>query len=80
MTNEQTKEQFLIALNTNAYLGMCEAADMVNAIKALEKQIPRKPNVGKKAIPQVGVDHFPICSVCGCEINNDLISKHYCTN
>ena len=43
MTFEQTKEQFLIAYNSNAYLNMCESDDMHNAISALEKQIPKKP-------------------------------------
>ena len=63
MTNKQTKEQFLIALNTNADLGMCEAADMVNAIKALEKQIP------KKAEHEDGV--WSICPCCGGSVCND---------
>ena len=43
MTFEQTKEQFLLAYNSNAYLNMCESDDMHNAIVALEKQIPKKP-------------------------------------
>lgn len=42
MTNEQTRDQFLLALNYNAYLNMCETSDMMNAINALEKQIPKK--------------------------------------
>lgn len=40
MTYEQTKEQFLIALNSNAYINMCTTDDMSNAIKAINKQIP----------------------------------------
>lgn len=43
MTYEQTREQFLLAWNSNAYLNMCESEDMKNAIEALEKQIPMKP-------------------------------------
>lgn len=43
MTYEQTREQFLLAWNSNAYLNMCESDDMKNAIEALEKQIPKKP-------------------------------------
>lgn len=43
MTYEQTREQFLLAWNSNAYLNMCESDDMHNAIVALEKQIPKKP-------------------------------------
>ena len=40
MTNQQTREQFVLALNSNAYIGACEADDMINAINALDKQIP----------------------------------------
>ena len=40
---EQTREQFLFALNSNSYIGICTCEDMVNAVNALEKQIPRKP-------------------------------------
>ena len=42
MTYEQTREQFLLAWNSNAYLNMCESDDIHNAIVALEKQIPKK--------------------------------------
>ena len=42
MTYEQTREQFLLAWNSNAYLNMCESDDMHNAIVALEKKIPKK--------------------------------------
>ena len=42
MTYEQTREQFLLAWNSNAYLNMCESDDMHNAIVALEKQIQKK--------------------------------------
>lgn len=43
MTYKQTKKQFILALNSNAYLNMCECSDMKNAIKAIEKQIPKRP-------------------------------------
>lgn len=42
MTYEATKEQFLISLNSNAYINMCTSDDMKNAIEALEKQTPKK--------------------------------------
>ena len=42
MTYEQTRKQFLLAWNSNAYLNMCESDDMHNTIVALEKQIPKK--------------------------------------
>jgi len=40
MTNKQTREQFLLVWNSNAYLNMCTSDDMKNVIKALDKQIP----------------------------------------
>lgn len=61
MTYEQTREQFLLAWNSNAYLNMCESDDMHNAIVALEKQIPRKP-IGK-IDPMFG-DSCIVCSNC----------------
>lgn len=69
MTFEQTKEQFLLALNSNAYLNMCTTSDMKNAIEALDKQISKKPiysdyddNGFDKIIP-----YKAICPVCGHE-------------
>lgn len=61
MTYEQTREQFLLAWNSNAYLNMCESDDMHNAIVALEKQIPRKPI--DKIDPMFG-DIYIVCSNC----------------
>ena len=43
MTFEQTKNQFLLAYSSNAYLNICESDDMHNVIVALNKQIPQKP-------------------------------------
>lgn len=68
MTYEQTREQFLLAWNSNAYLNVCESDDMHNAIVALEKQIPRKPI--DKIDPMFG----DICIVCSnCE-NTDIVN------
>lgn len=61
MTYEQTREQFLLAWDSNAYLNMCESDDMHNAIVALEKQIPRKPI--DKIDPMFG-DICIVCSNC----------------
>ncbi len=62
MTFEQTREQFLIALNSNAYLNTCECSDMQNAISALEKQIPQKP---KKNTNKVEKSNFYyVCPCC----------------
>ena len=59
MTNEQqTREQFLLAWNSNAYLNMCTSDDMRNAIEALEKQIPKKPIGDLHSVPHY---RFPNC-------------------
>ena len=42
MTYEQTREAFVTALMTNAYINMCESSDIKNAISAIDKQIPKK--------------------------------------
>lgn len=67
MTYEQTREQFVLAWNSNAYLNMCESSDMENAINALEKQIPRRP------LPYKGFDGKCVC--CGV-IFLDRSTKH----
>ena len=74
MTNEQTREQFLLALNSNAYIGMCEVDDMQNAINALEKQIPKKvvyhDDSGNKTVSErcpicFEIAHSDYCEYCG---------------
>lgn len=74
MTYEQTKEQLLLALNSNAYIGMCECDDMKNAIKAIEKQIPMKPVFvgGRFVCPHCLVDYRSLhhyCELCGQKID-----------
>lgn len=65
MTYEQTKEQLLLAWNSNAYLNICESDDMRNVINALSKQIPMKP---KKLTYKLLLDAGWIyeCPSCGC--------------
>jgi hypothetical protein len=69
MTYEQTREQFLLAWNSNAYLNMCESDDMHNAIVALEKQIPRKRVEVRNEIVcptcKTLVGSSPYCRYCG---------------
>ena len=60
MTYEQTREQFLLAWNSNAYLNMCESDDMHNAIVALEKQIPKKVVFQSEF---KGLRYCPCCNV-----------------
>lgn len=73
MTNEQTLEQFLKVLNTNAYLGIFECSDMENAISALEKQIPKK---AKKSDREIRYCEVFECPSCGFEFSS-RVSK-YC--
>ena len=70
MTFEQTKEQFLLAYNSNAYLNMCESDDMHNVIVALEKQIPKKPDL----------DGGVYCPCCLYEFKANYDTTSYCPN
>ena len=70
MTFEQTKEQFLLAYNSNAYLNMCESDDMHNVIVALEKQIPKKPDL----------DGGVYCPCCLHEFKANYDTTSYCPN
>lgn len=69
MTFEQTKEQFLLAYNSNAYLNMCESDDMHNAIIALEKQIPKKP-INKTKCDNSTAKLFENCNIVVCPLCN----------
>lgn len=40
MTYEQTREQFLLIWNSNAYLNICTSDDIKNIITALDYRIP----------------------------------------
>ena len=68
MTFEQTRENLALVLAENAFINICECSDILNAIEALEKQIPKKP-----------VDvHYPwaICASCGGSICLKYIQEH----
>lgn len=77
MTNEQTLEQFLKVLNTNAYLGIFECSDMENAISALEKQIPKKPTEKAQEGFDFEVAHCLVCSYCNAPIVNVWSKAEY---
>ena len=69
MTYKQTREQFILALNSNAYLNMCTTDDMKNAINALEKQVPKKvvySDYGDNGFDEI-IPHKAECPVCGYE-------------
>ncbi|MBQ7873746.1 MAG: hypothetical protein IJ306_01095 [Oscillospiraceae bacterium] len=82
-TYESTKELFVLAWNSNAYLNMCESSDIKNAINALEKQIPKKLDYQADGYAD-GVLVYdealcPVCEHCFEESVNDWGSK-YCPN
>ena len=86
MTYEQTREQFLLAWNSNAYLNMCESDDMHNAIVALEKQIPKKPRYvdtrfrhhGRKISDGSSLDKCYECPNCNSHIFHVFDSEKCC--
>lgn len=83
MSNEQTREQFLLALNSNAYIGICTCDDMKNVIDALDKQIPKKPiysDYDDNGFDEI-IPYKAMCPVCGHEFEfgywNDY-DNHHC--
>ena len=86
MTYEQTREQFLLAWNSNAYLNMCKSDDMHNAIVALEKQIPKKPQYvdtrfrhhGRKISDGSSLDKCYKCPNCNSHIFRVFDSEKCC--
>lgn len=88
MNNSQTLEQFLRVWNENAYINMCTSSDMANVIKALEKQIPKKPtyvdtrfrNHGKSIADGVSLSKCYKCPNCNSHIFHVFDSEIYCTH
>jgi hypothetical protein len=80
MTMEQTLEQFLIALNSNAYLSMCETSDMHNVIEVLKKQIPKKPDYEGDGYDENGSLIYDtwICPCCEEHYEVDYDNYEYC--
>ena len=62
MTYEQTREQFLLAWNSNGYLNMCTSDDMHNVVVALDKQIPHK--VVCEGDDESDYVYCPYCRTC----------------
>lgn len=84
MTNEKVKNNFVQNLAENAYINMCSAEEMNIAIKALEKQIPKK-------LKTIEVGHFGLVLLCpSCENEIAMIwesvlqkgkyKQNYCDN
>lgn len=78
MTLEQTRMQFVLALNSNAYLNMCESSDMINALHAIDKQIPRKVkylNRHGSGTDYYNRDYYN-CPSCGRRLRNKQKDPH----
>lgn len=61
-TYEETRDQFLLALNSNAYTNMCTCYDMKNVIETLDKQIPKK--VVRDGDDESDYVYCPCCHEC----------------
>lgn len=69
MTNKEVKNNFVQNLAENAYINMCSVEEMNIAIKALEKQIPKKPitetvNRGISVSGEYDIDFNYLCPNC----------------
>ena len=62
MTYEQTREQFLLVWNSNAYLNMCTSDDMRNIIVALDILTPKK--VVCEGDDESDYVYCPCCNAC----------------
>lgn len=64
MTIQEVRNNFVQDLAENAYINMCSVEEMNIAIKALEKQIPKKPlNICTSVVT------WGLCPVCKDELN-----------
>ena len=63
MTIENVKNNFVQNLAENAYINMCSVEEMNIAIKALEKQIPKKPIVNSEIYHYVDYEEL-FCPCC----------------
>lgn len=80
MTIQEVKNNFVQNLAENAYINMCSAEEMNIAIKALEKQIPKKPTAHKVEVPKIKVGNGFFgkgTTVYRCPCCNELISRIY---
>ena len=61
MELEEVRNHLAMVLATNAYINICKSTDLVIAIGAVDKQVPRKPK--ESAIYASCVDWM--CPTCG---------------
>lgn len=73
MTNKEVKDNFVQNLAENAYINMCSVEEMQITIKALEKQIPKKPYKTKEH-----KQNNWYCSICKCYLGDDMELQYAC--
>lgn len=73
MTIREVKNNFVQDLAENAYINMCSVEEMNIAIKALEKQIPKKPYKTKEH-----KQNNWYCSICKCYLGDDMELQYAC--
>ncbi len=79
MTIQEVKNNFVQNLAENAYINMCSAEEMNIAIKALEKQIPKKPI--EKDIGKLKISDTAFCPICDNPVIKDETDNYeqaYC--
>lgn len=78
MTNEEVKNNFVQNLAENAYINMCSVEEMNIAIKALEKQIPKKPVTSIHSRTKYIAYVCPVCKKrIISNIGGDWIAGHF---
>lgn len=80
MTNKEVKNNFVQNLAENAYINMCSAEEMKIAIEALEKQIPKKPDLIGDGYDDNGnlIYDTWICPCCETEYELDYDDYKFC--
>lgn len=79
MTIQEVKNNFVQNLAENAYINMCSSEEMNIAIKALEKQIPKKPI--EKDIGKLKISDTAFCPICDNPVIKDETDNYeqaYC--
>jgi len=80
MTNKEVKNNFVQNLAENAYINMCSVEEMKIAIEALEKQIPKEPDLIGDGYDDNGnlIYDTWICPCCQTEYELDYDDYKFC--
>ena len=80
MTIQEVKNNFVQNLAENAYINMCSAEEMNIAIEALEKQIPKNPDLIGDGYDDNGnlIYDTWICPCCRTEYELDYDDYKFC--